>query len=843
MTDDDDPPMLSIQQNIFTSEDPQINAVQINVTLSNYSLFEITLDYVTADGTANMGSDFRNTSNKLIIPARQTKASFEVTIIDDSDEESDETFTVNLQNPMYVSFASESQKSTTITIVDNDTQDFKPRVMIMAVSTNIDIGDFAVFEIISLPRPRAPFDVYISSTIEGSIEFWRVPRKVKVSDRQSSFRVRTINTSLNNETNSITVSIDPRDELYRIGTKPTAKVTINDSQDVDRLPAPTRISIASAVVKTLLADPPRGNIEPQFADFGPNTEPIVSINAVEPKIEEGSLALFHILASRRISGTISVNLNVQDNGNFIKGTVLQTIQLSPANSPYLVSIETEEDMEAKADGMISVKILTGDGYVVGDSKIATVIISDLADRLRAKQIANLNQQVISQLLNSASDRSVSTISNRLNYTDNLSANPTFSLGNNHSLANFITTNGELLNDNSIPWYTLLDDTSFSIPLNHDNQGDHSTTIWGTGDYLSQTLSSSHFARSATGEGYVGNLGLDAQLGKHLFTGMAVSGSHIESVYEFNEIGSINYDSQLTILSPYMKFANSTQDSYLSAIFGIGSGAIAINEAEGSPISQSSQIFSSTLIGNYPVYSYTNDLRQSSGELSLYGQTGWQVQHLNNINNQNYTSEVRRDLQIGATASYDQKLIDTGSIKTTFSYELFGDYRDGETTLGQELANATNFVYQSGLSLSINSEIAFTPITQGHQTTISGTIEFDRHQDEVGLMIELTPTWVRTEGQKFSLPSNDDFLVAGDRVWDKPTNSKLIAEFGYGLPVLATTSLLTPYTKFEVIEGEESLLDIGVTMQAFNNFQMTLDYRQSPAHMTGNKLHLRSNLKW
>ena len=509
----------------------------------------------------------------------------------------------------------------------------------------------------------------------------------------------------------------------------------------------------------------------------------------------------------------------------------------------MYSIKTEDDPEATPDGMISIEILTGEGYVVGDSNIATVIVSDLDDRLRTEQVANLNQRVMSQLLSSVSEHSVSTIANRLHYANDLGSDPTFNFGNSHLLSSFITTNGELLNNNSNSWYSLLDDTSFSIPLNPEGQGDHATTIWGHGDYLSQTISSNQFARSATGEGYVGNLGLDAQFGNYSFTGIAVSGSRIESVYEFDEIGSIDYDSQLTILSPYVKFTNSTQDAYLSVIFGIGSGISAINEPEGRSTTQSNRIVSATLIGNQPIYSFTDTQRQSSGDLSLYGQTEWQVHNLNDGDNQSSISEVNRNLQVGTTATYEQKLIDAGAISTIFSYELVGDHRDGETILGQELTNDTKFAHQSGLSLSLASEFVFTPTTQGHQTAISGAIAFDRHQDEVGLMIELTPTWVKTEGQVFNSQLNDHFLVAGDRGWTDPSNSKLTTEFSFGLPVFDATGIVTPYTAYELVAGEESLFDVGVSMQTFNNLQMTLNYRQTPTYSKRHDFQLRSNLKW
>ena len=231
------------------------------------------------------------------------------------------------------------------------------------------------------------------------------------------------------------------------------------------------------------------------------------------------------------------------------------------------------------------------------------------------------------------------------------------------------------------------------------------------------------------------------------------------------------------------------------------------------------------------------------ELSLYGQTGWQVHNLNYLDNQNRISEVNRNLQVGATTTYEQKLNDAGELKTTFSYGVIGDHRDGETILGQELTNDINVVHQSGLSLSLASEFKFTPITQGHRTAISGAIAFDRHQDEVGLMIELTPTWVKTEGQVFNSQSNDHFLVAGDRGWTDPANSKLTTELSFGLPVFDVTGIVTPYTAYELVAGEEPLFDVGVSMRTFNNLQMTFNYRQTPIYSKRHDFQLRSNLKW
>ena len=58
----------------------------------------MTVDYTTAADSATAGGDYTSTSGTLTFLAGQRTATIEVTVIDDSDEEQDETFKVNLSN-------------------------------------------------------------------------------------------------------------------------------------------------------------------------------------------------------------------------------------------------------------------------------------------------------------------------------------------------------------------------------------------------------------------------------------------------------------------------------------------------------------------------------------------------------------------------------------------------------------------------------------------------------------------------------------------------------------------------------------------------------------------------
>ncbi len=70
------------------------------VTLSQACQGDVKVDYTTADGTALSGSDYQATVGTLTIPAGQLSGTIRVPVFGDTIEEADETFLVNLANPV-----------------------------------------------------------------------------------------------------------------------------------------------------------------------------------------------------------------------------------------------------------------------------------------------------------------------------------------------------------------------------------------------------------------------------------------------------------------------------------------------------------------------------------------------------------------------------------------------------------------------------------------------------------------------------------------------------------------------------------------------------------------------
>lgn len=97
---DDDSPGLSVGNATVVEGNTGTVYATFAVTLSPTSTQTVTVRYATASGTATSGSDFTSTTGTLTFYAGQSTAYVNVPVTGDLNYETDETFTLNLSNPV-----------------------------------------------------------------------------------------------------------------------------------------------------------------------------------------------------------------------------------------------------------------------------------------------------------------------------------------------------------------------------------------------------------------------------------------------------------------------------------------------------------------------------------------------------------------------------------------------------------------------------------------------------------------------------------------------------------------------------------------------------------------------
>ena len=85
----------------------------LQVSLDKGSTETVTVAFATADGSATAGADYAATSGMLTFQRDETSKTIVVAVLDDSDSEGHETFTVRLSNPRHAHL-SDSEGTATI---------------------------------------------------------------------------------------------------------------------------------------------------------------------------------------------------------------------------------------------------------------------------------------------------------------------------------------------------------------------------------------------------------------------------------------------------------------------------------------------------------------------------------------------------------------------------------------------------------------------------------------------------------------------------------------------------------------------------------------------------------
>jgi subtilisin family serine protease/subtilisin-like proprotein convertase family protein/uncharacterized protein (DUF2141 family) len=111
------PPALSVDDLSVTEGDTGTVSAVFTVSLSAASTETVTVGYATADGTATAGEDYTATAGTLTFDPGETAQTISVPVFGDTLDEFDETFSVNLIDPMGATIADSEGVGT---ILDDD---------------------------------------------------------------------------------------------------------------------------------------------------------------------------------------------------------------------------------------------------------------------------------------------------------------------------------------------------------------------------------------------------------------------------------------------------------------------------------------------------------------------------------------------------------------------------------------------------------------------------------------------------------------------------------------------------------------------------------------------------
>ena len=300
------------------------------VRLSAISLEEVTVDYVTASGTATAGQDYRATIGTLTFPILETEQTIRVPIIDDNVVEDDETFTVRLGN----SNATIGQGKATGAIADND---LRVVVSVAANQTAVAEGGTVAFTLTRAGELTAPLRVPVQVTELGAFLTDEVPTAATFA--------------ANAATTTLLVATDDDGHVEANGAV-TATITSGAYQ----------IGAAASATVTVIDNDVRG----------------VTVTPRTLTVREGGSASYGVALNTEPTADVTVVVQVPAGAEISVAPTALTFTAANWRTTQLVAVTADHDADTDADDPVTIRhaVSGGDYSAVTAPSVAVTILED-----------------------------------------------------------------------------------------------------------------------------------------------------------------------------------------------------------------------------------------------------------------------------------------------------------------------------------------------------------------------------------------------------------------------------------------------------------------------------------
>ena len=432
---EDDMSALSVA-NAMASEGDGEMAFSVRLNLASSQT--VTVEYVTAGGTATAGRDYETTTGTLTFSALETEQTIRVPIIDDDIDEVVETLTVMLIN---ASNATIKDGKATGIITDDDVHG----VTVTPTALMIREGDSASYTVVLDSEPTAdvtveiqvPEDVEVAvdvTKLTFTAEDWNQSQTVTVTAAQDAdavaddpvalthvvsggdYRSVTVAsvavTILEDDTptlliadaeasegdgemafavrlsvpssRTVTVEYATADGTATAGTdyeETTGMLTFSAETTAQTIRVPIIDDDLDEVAEAFtvaLVNASNAIIEDGEAigEIADNDLPVVSVTADEAEVEEGETVAFTVTRIGDLTVPLTVPVDIKERGAFLADGAPTEVTFAVDAATTTLLVATDDDQRDEADGAVSATITSGTTHRAGESASVTVSVTD-----------------------------------------------------------------------------------------------------------------------------------------------------------------------------------------------------------------------------------------------------------------------------------------------------------------------------------------------------------------------------------------------------------------------------------------------------------------------------------
>ena len=849
--DGDVPPELSIGD---AGADEGDDVATFNVTLTQASGKTVTVDYATADGTAEAPMDYAATSGTLTFLAGEQSKPISVPIQDDAIDEPVETFTVTLRNP---TDATLDDGSATGKITDDDTggddtgdddtgdddtgddgtgddgnnNGNNGNTGGNNHNTNIDDGTDLnnggedEDELRDVGDPGLPKISIADTTVEEGDTARFVVTLSPASDQTVTVRYKTADGTADEGTDyrgvSRTLTFAPGNTRQSIAV-PTRDDALDEPDETFtvRLRNPIGATLEDGSATGTLID-----------DDVPVPPPTLSI--ADATVVEGETARFAVGLSRASEETVTVSYRTAG-GTAAAGrdfdTAFGTLTFGPRTTQQVIAVPTREDKLDEPDETFLVTLSNPSGATIQDGTATGTIADD-----DVRSLAPINRELLPEI-----GRALAFTAVRCRIEQAFSdmargwAEPVVS----PSLSVPPISSGLADGDGgSLELEDILANTSFLLPLMGGNGGTIQFSTWGCGDYRSLAGDGGGDAGAWDGEAFSMQVGADAIVGRDLLAGVSLSQSR--GSLDFDGPGGSDpaggrYDLGLTGVHPYLGWWISP-DLELWGTFGLAGGDLqVVDDAAGSSATSAATLASATVGINGRLMTYGAATLRLKGEGSLaqldVSKSGGLFQGA--------SANLQR-LRLAAEVEYEHVIPDVGVLVPWGELGLRHEGGDGATGSSLELGGGLHYrnIEQGWNAEAYGRWLAVQDDAPLQEQGFGLRFRYDPETPGFGPWVSLTQTWGEPASALHRLWEDG----ASELTAQGPVERRLGVEFGYGFPAFGGRAALMPYSAVSLEDSDVRGYRLGMRVSLGSSGLLSLETerRERPAASADHRIMLRA----
>ena len=252
-----------------------------------------------------------------------------------------------------------------------------------------------------------------------------------------------------------------------------------------------------------------------------------------------------------------------------------------------------------------------------------------------------------------------------------------------------------------------------------------------------------------------------------------------------------------------------------------------------------------LTGSQLLYS-SDSILSGTSNLSVKGETWLARQSITGKDDILESIEIdAQHLNIRTEATHQFDLVDGSYLNPLISVGLRRDQKNRQSISGLEFIGGANYTNPIGLTLAGNGNLLVGEENQIQKLGLDGSLTFDWASDKRGLIMEIAPTWGRTNAEVQNSLWSRNILDANFESGQYSDGISLTSEIGFGLDILDGQSVLTPFSGYNYSDTQGSEYQVGTRMSFGSNAKLDISGSQNinAVGEMSNKIRLEGGLSW